>query len=100
MDAQSTVREIAPLVALIQSLARLILEGDSSAVTTAVEVPAENRFLAARDGMEAWLIDPTTRSLAPVREMLDVLLAELPPARLVGPSLAPDWLAATAGPNT
>ena len=30
MDAQSTVREVAPLVALVQSLARLELEGDSS----------------------------------------------------------------------
>ena len=81
MDAQSRVREVAPLVALIQSLACLELEGEPSSLVPSAEVLAENRFLAARDGMDALLIDPAARRLIPVREMLDALLAELPPAR-------------------
>ena len=79
MDAQSTVRDVAPLVALIQSLARLELEGDSSPPAPGAEVLAENRFLAARDGMDAWLIDPAMRRLIPVREMLDALVASCRP---------------------
>ena len=76
MDAQSTVEDVAPLAALIQTLARLALEGDSSPPAAGAEVLAENRFLAARDGMEARLIDPRTRSLVPVRETLDALVDE------------------------
>lgn len=79
MDAQSTVREIAPLVALIQSLARLELEAGSSLPAPGTEVLAENRFLAARDGVDARLIDPPTRRLIPVRETLDALVEECRP---------------------
>ncbi len=79
MDAQSTVREVAPLVALVQSLARLELEGDTSPAAPGAEVLAENRFLAARDGMDARLIDPAARTLVPVRETLEALLAECRP---------------------
>ena len=79
MDAQSTVGEIAPLVALIQSLARLELEGEPSPIVAGAEVLAENRFLAARDGMDAQLIDATARSLVPAREMLEAMLAECRP---------------------
>jgi carboxylate-amine ligase len=79
MDAQSTVSEVAPLVALIQSLARLELEGDSPPPTPCGEALAENRFLAARDGMNAQLIDPTGRRLIPVRETLEALLTECRP---------------------
>jgi gamma-glutamyl:cysteine ligase YbdK (ATP-grasp superfamily) len=68
MDAQSTVRQVGPLVALVQSLARLELEGGAPPLTPAPEVLAENRFLAARDGMNAQLIDPIARRLVPVRE--------------------------------
>ena len=82
MDAQSRVRDITPLVALIQSLARLELEGEPSSVVPSAEVLAENRFLAARDGMDARLIDPAARCLIPVREMLDSLLAECRPHAL------------------
>ncbi len=46
------------------------------------ELLAENRFLAARDGMDARLIDPTAGRLIPVREMLDSLLAECRPHAL------------------
>jgi carboxylate-amine ligase len=82
MDAQSTVADVAPLVALIQSLARLELEGDSSPPTPGPEVLAENRFLAARDGMDASLIDPRARALVPVRETLDGLVDECRPHAL------------------
>ena len=53
MDAQSTVAEVEPVAALIQSLARLELEGPPSRANPEPEVLAENRFLAARDGMDA-----------------------------------------------
>ena len=76
MDAQSAVEDIAPLVALIQSFARLVLEGHPPAAPDAPEVVEENGFLAARDGMDARLIDPVTRQLVPVRHLLDDLLDE------------------------
>lgn len=76
MDAQSRVDDVAPLVALIQSLAYLELEGDPSRIRPSPEVLAENRFLAARDGMDARLIDSQARCLIPVREILDSLLAD------------------------
>ena len=79
MDAQSTVGEVAPLVALIQSLARLELEGGRSPAVPGAEILAENRFLAARDGMDARLIDTATRSLTPVHETLSALLAACRP---------------------
>ena len=79
MDAQSTVCDVAPLVALIQSLARLELEGQPPSVLPGAEVLAENRFLAARDGMDARLIDPVAGCLMPVRETLDSLLADCRP---------------------
>jgi glutamate---cysteine ligase / carboxylate-amine ligase len=79
MDAQSQVRDIIPLVALIQSLARLELDGEPSPVIPSAEVLAENCFLAARDGMDARLIDPAARCLIPVRELLDSLLADCRP---------------------
>ncbi len=84
MDAQTTVGEAAGLIALIQSLARLELEGegDSSPAVPSAEVLAENRFLAARDGMDARLIDPTARCLVPVRELLEAVVAECAPHAL------------------
>jgi carboxylate-amine ligase len=82
MDAQITLAHTAALVALVHALARVALEGDDSdglegddsdgAATP--EVLAENRFLAARDGVEAELIDPETRRLVPVRALIGVLL--------------------------
>ncbi len=101
MDAQSRVREVAPLVALVQSLARLELESDPSPPTPSAEGLAENRFLAARDGMDARLIDPASGRLVPVRETLDRLLAECRPHALAlgcGDALGGvRWLAAANG---
>jgi glutamate---cysteine ligase / carboxylate-amine ligase len=76
MDAQTQVRDAAPLVALIQSLACLELESEPSSAMPSPEVLGENRFLAARDGMDARLIDPESRCLVPAREILDSLLAD------------------------
>jgi glutamate---cysteine ligase / carboxylate-amine ligase len=72
MDAQSRIAETATLVALAQSIARLELEEGfvSEDIVSAEEVLAENRFLAARDGVDARLIDPTTESLRPLSEQL------------------------------
>jgi glutamate---cysteine ligase / carboxylate-amine ligase len=74
MDVQSTVADVAPLVALVQSLARLELEGEPASDVPSTEVLAENRFLAARDGMDARLIDPRAGRLVPVRELLESLV--------------------------
>ncbi len=82
MDAQSTLADIGPLVALVQSLAHLELEGDPPAAVPGPEVLAENRFLAARDGMAARLIDPAARRLIPAQDMLDALLARCRPHAL------------------
>ena len=38
------------------------------------EVLAENRFLAARDGIDARVIDTTSESLRPIKNILDELL--------------------------
>ena len=76
MDAQSQTRDVTPLVALIQSLACLELEEAPPSVVPSPEVLAENRFLAARDGMEARLIDAEAGCLVPLREALDSLLTD------------------------
>ncbi len=91
MDAQTTLGDTAALVALVQSLARLELEGDISAAEPSAEVLAENRFLAARDGMDARLIDPAANCLVPVRDTLEALLERCRPHALAlgcGPELA------------
>ncbi len=81
MDAQSRIRDVASLVGLIQSLACLELEAEPASGVPSAAVLAENRFLAARDGMDARLIDPEARRLIPAREILATLLDQLPPAR-------------------
>jgi glutamate---cysteine ligase / carboxylate-amine ligase len=81
MDAQSRLRDTAALVALVQSIARLELEEGyvSERACASEEVLAENRFLAARDGVDARLIDPTAESLRPVMEILAELLDSAAP---------------------
>jgi carboxylate-amine ligase len=71
MDAQTTVAETASLAALVQCIARLEVE-DSYVSTRALEVPEaldENRFLAARDGMAAELIDVERERRVSAREV-------------------------------
>jgi glutamate---cysteine ligase / carboxylate-amine ligase len=79
MDAQSSVADSAPLVALVQSFAMLVLEGEPADAVTAPEVLAENRFLAARDGVHAQLINPTTHQLEPLRDLVDDLVGRCRP---------------------
>ncbi|MEA2266817.1 MAG: glutamate---cysteine ligase / carboxylate-amine ligase [Solirubrobacteraceae bacterium] len=72
MDAQTELSRCAALVALVQSLVRLEVEEGfaTPALVGAPEVLAENRFLAARDGVEAELIDPDAGCRIPVRDLL------------------------------
>jgi glutamate---cysteine ligase / carboxylate-amine ligase len=87
MDAQSRVPETAALVALVQSIARLELEEGYVAdhIIRAEEVLAENRFLAARDGIDARVIDTTEEALRPIEELLAELLdAARPHAAALG----------------
>jgi carboxylate-amine ligase len=76
MDAQTTPGETTALAALLQSVARLELEEGYAAqqFVEATEVLEENRFLAARDGMDAELIDPVAERRVPARELLAELL--------------------------
>ena len=76
MDVQTSVDETAALVALVQSVARReVVEKETiRAVGHSPEVLVENRFLAARDGMNARLIDPTRERRVPARAQLEELL--------------------------
>ena len=80
-DAQSTTRDTAALVALVQAVARLELsEGYVDQNLLAMpEVLDENRFIAARDGMDARLIDPMLERQVPARVQLAELLAACVP---------------------
>ena len=76
MDAQITASETAALAALIQSVARLELEEGyhTDPQSDRPEVLEENRFIAARDGMGARLIDAVSERRVPARELLATLL--------------------------
>ena len=60
MDAQTRLADTAGLTALVQCLVRraVLEDGPSESAADAQEVLEENRFIAARDGMRAELIDP------------------------------------------
>jgi carboxylate-amine ligase len=79
MDAQTSVDRTVPLVALIQCLAKLECEEGyaSSSLLAAPEVLEENRFLAARDGVEARLISTDDSTRVSVRNLVDDLLPVL-----------------------
>ncbi len=81
MDAQITLDATRALVAMVQTLAKLEHEEAwaEEASRSAPEVHDENRFLAARDGVEVALIDPVQRRRVPLRERLDELLPRLRP---------------------
>ena len=81
MDAQTRVADTAAIAALVQCLVRLeALEGHAShSLVTRPEVLEENRFIAARDGMGAQLIDPGRGCRRPAREWLDEMLAACAP---------------------
>lgn len=81
MDAQPRLAATAALTALVQVLARLELEQGYAppALVNANEVLAENRFIAARDGPAAELIDPVSGHRVPVLRLLDDVLAAARP---------------------
>jgi glutamate---cysteine ligase / carboxylate-amine ligase len=76
MDAQTEVGATAALCALVQAVARLELEEGHAPerLVAAEELLAENRFLAARDGIEADLLDPAAELRRPARAQLRALL--------------------------
>jgi glutamate---cysteine ligase / carboxylate-amine ligase len=80
-DAQTTVSESAGIAALIQALVRLeATEGHvPPELVGAQEVIEENRFLAARDGIDARLVDVTSATRVPARAQLEELLAVCEP---------------------
>jgi glutamate---cysteine ligase / carboxylate-amine ligase len=85
MDAQSRVADTAELAALVQSLARLELDGEPMRRRVTPEVLGENCFLAARDGVDARLVDPVRERLVSLRTMVQTLTSEcLPHARELG----------------
>jgi len=87
MDAQTRCDDTAALVALTQCLVKLEAEegyAPESAVA-AQEVIAENRFIAARDGVDAELVDVESERRVPVREITaSVIDACLPHAQELG----------------
>jgi carboxylate-amine ligase len=74
MDAQTRVSDAAALAALVQCVVRRHAEADADAAGE--ETLAENRFLAARDGMRARLIDDRTGRRRPADDALAELLGE------------------------
>ena len=81
LDAQTGVCETAALAALVQCIARLeVQEGYvSEQLVQTREALEENRFIAARDGMDAELISPEDECRLPVQEQLGRLLAACEP---------------------
>jgi glutamate---cysteine ligase / carboxylate-amine ligase len=76
MDAQTTVADSAALTALIQCLIHLEAT-EGSGADPAIDLPevlAENRFLAARDGADASLIDARMGRRTPVPDALEAIL--------------------------
>jgi carboxylate-amine ligase len=87
LDAQSTVAEATALAALVQCIARLEVEEGyvPAGLLVAQEALEENRFVAARDGMEARMIDPVTERRVAVRDQVaDLLAACAPHAQILG----------------
>jgi glutamate---cysteine ligase / carboxylate-amine ligase len=78
MDAQTRVEDVAALAAVVQCL--VFRHARSASVPTATpEVLDENRFLAARDGMRAELIDASVSARRPAADMLAALLESCRP---------------------
>jgi carboxylate-amine ligase len=86
MDSQTRVEHTIALAALVVSLVKLLVErGDDPAPQATWEILDENRWLAARHGLEADLFDAASGERRGVRELTNELLAELAPhARELG----------------
>ena len=81
MDAQTYVAETVALAAFVQCIARLEVQDCfvSERLMCTQEALDENRFLAARDGMDARLIDPVAECRVPAKELLEELLEACAP---------------------
>src|SRR3954447_8186612 len=87
MDAQTRIRDTAALVALVQCLVRCEALGELAEpeLSHAPEVLDENRFLAARDGIDAQLLDPHRNRMVPAAGRLATLVdACWPHANVLG----------------
>jgi carboxylate-amine ligase len=86
MDAQTTLADTAAIAALVQCIVRAEVEaGTHLERWMPPEVLSENRFLAARDGMEAELIEPDLDRRVPARELLaDLVVVCRPHAQDLG----------------
>ncbi len=86
MDAQTKLGDTAAIAALVQSIVRAEVEGGEHLERPLPqEVLEENRFLAARDGMDADLIEPELGRRVPARELLaDLVAVCLPHAEALG----------------
>jgi carboxylate-amine ligase len=75
-DAQTGVAEVGAIAALIQALVRIEATEElaAEALVEAQEVIEENRFLAARDGMAAELVDPAADARVPAIEQFGAVL--------------------------
>jgi carboxylate-amine ligase len=78
MDAQSRPADAAPLVAAVQCLVREHAERDAGPGPLP-EVLAENRFLAARDGLRAELIDVARGARRPAADVVAELVEACAP---------------------
>jgi glutamate---cysteine ligase / carboxylate-amine ligase len=83
MDAQSRLTDVAALAALVQCLVRWHAD-DGVRDATEAEVLAENRFLAARDGMDAVFIATRGGGRAASDALAERLEACLPYAAALG----------------
>jgi carboxylate-amine ligase len=80
MDAQITIEDSAGLVALVQSLVHMeASDGAAPSAHGSAELLAENRFLAARDGMQAQFLDPLREGQISAHEVLSSTLAACAP---------------------
>jgi carboxylate-amine ligase len=96
MDAQINSESTAALVALVQSIAKLEVEEGfvSDKQLSVQEALNENRFLAARDGYDAELVDADTSTRIPISKVLPTLIdAARPHAQELGCEAELDLLA-------
>jgi len=87
MDVQTRLEETKSLVALTQCLARMEAEEGfvSESMVALAPVISENRFLAARDGIDAELIDPDLEQRVAVSGLVaDLVVACRPHAQDLG----------------
>jgi len=83
-DAQTTLAEAAPILAFVHALIVWLAERGGGPVHDTWRI-AENRFLAARHGLDAVLVDLDTGERRPVRDLLaERVRAIMPTAEKLG----------------